>query len=234
MATTRTAGTRPEVLMCELSARDEAAAGAVLTGPAAPLPFVPAPGAGLPAWSPEGAAGSVWWVGCHGGAGESTLAGLFGGSVATGHRWPALPARLPGRPAAVVLVARTSHAGLAAAQRALTQWAAGDTPAVDLLGLVLSADVPGRLPRPLRDYARLVGGGAPRVWALPWIGAWRSGEPACPRPVARLLAAVGALLPPAGLYPDPVPPDSVAPGPIAPDPVAAGGSSSSGASKEGC
>lgn len=105
----------------------------------------------------------------------------------------------------MVLVARTSHTGLAAAQTALAQWAAGDTPPVDLLGLVLSADAPGRIPRALRELTQLVGGGAPRAWQLPWIEEWRTGEPVIPRPVSRVLAAVAALLPPARCYPDPAP-----------------------------
>jgi hypothetical protein len=30
----------------------------------------------------------VWWLGVHGGAGESTLARLFKGTRAAEHRWP--------------------------------------------------------------------------------------------------------------------------------------------------
>src|SRR5699024_2860159 len=66
--------------------------------------------------------------------------------------------------------------GLLATQTAATKWASGAVD-VDLLGLVLVADAPGRLSRPLRDLARLVSGGLPRVWNLPWIDAWRLGEP---------------------------------------------------------
>src|SRR5690625_7783755 len=66
--------------------------------------------------------------------------------------------------------------GLLATQTAATKWASGAVD-VDLLGLVLVADAPGRLSRPLRDLARLVSGGLPRVWNLPWIEAWRLGEP---------------------------------------------------------
>ena len=121
---------------------------------------------------------AVWWVGAHGGAGESTLEDLFSGSRAAGHCWPMSAAGLA--PAEVVLVARTHARGLEAAQRAMRQWAFPGFVQVSLLGLVLIADAPGRLPRPLRDLADHVKGGAPRVWWVPWVEAWRLGEPPGP------------------------------------------------------
>jgi hypothetical protein len=116
---------------------------------------------------------AVWWVGVHGGAGESTLERLFAGSCATAHQWPiaADMARVP----AVVLVARTDARGLRAVQRAVRELVEHQLP-VELLGLVLMADAPGRLPRVLRDLAGVVGGTVPRVWSLPWVEAWRAGE----------------------------------------------------------
>ena len=116
---------------------------------------------------------AVWWLGAHGGAGESTLEELFSGSRAAGHSWPVSAAPLP--PAQVVLVARTHAHGLRSAQSAVREWAAGDVEVL-LLGLVLFADAPGRLPRALRQLADLVAGGVPAVWWLPWIEAWRIGE----------------------------------------------------------
>src|SRR5947209_2023534 len=65
---------------------------------------------------------AVWWLGAHGGAGESTLEELFAGSRAAGHAWPLVPASEP--PARVVLVARTHAHGLKAAQLAIRDWAA--------------------------------------------------------------------------------------------------------------
>jgi len=121
----------------------------------------------------------LWWVGAHGGAGESTLEQLLERSGAAGHAWPIM-ADQQAPPARVVLVARTHATGLRAAQQAATEWAAGLV-AVKLVGLVLIADAPGRLPRVLRDYAQLVCGAVPRAWRLPWIEAWRSGEPVCAR-----------------------------------------------------
>lgn len=158
-------------------------------GPARPQPLVTAPERGLRSFR-TAASAWVWFTGCHGGAGETTLAGLLPGSGATGRRWPE---HTDGGMPAVVLVARTSASGLLAARTAATQWAAGDTPAVALLGLVLMPDAPGRLPKPLRDLAEHVAGGVPRCWHLPWVEQWRTGDTAGPRPTARLFADLADL-----------------------------------------
>ena len=159
---------------------------AVVTGPAGPLPMLEAAPA-LPV-VPAVRLAALWVVGAHGGAGESTVAGLTGDWLPAGHTWPARPL-----PARCVLTARTSVGGLLAAQAALRQWAAGDAP-VDLLGLVLLADAPGRLPRALRDLAGLVAGGAPRCWSIPWIEAWRLGEPHVTGDVTRLIRDLTAVI----------------------------------------
>ncbi|WP_067067576.1 DUF6668 family protein [Carbonactinospora thermoautotrophica] len=105
----------------------------------------------------------------------STLAATIPGGVDAARAWPAPP---PPGSARVVLVARTHAAGLRAAQAAARQWASGTLPpGIHLLGLVLIADAPGRLPRPLRDLVRLISGGVPRTWLLPWVEALRLGEP---------------------------------------------------------
>src|SRR5690625_3533933 len=138
----------------------------------------------------------LWWVGAHGGAGESTLAALVSQWHAAEGAWP----RVSGQnlPARVVLVARSNVAGLKAAQRAATQWAAGLVPSVELLGLVIVADAPGRLPRPLRDLAQLVGGGVPRTWMVPWVEQWRPGHelslPDAPRQVRQLVKELTELI----------------------------------------
>ena len=112
-----------------------------------------------------------WWVGAHGGAGETTLEQLYVGTRAAGHRWPVSPGRL----LAVVLVARTSARGLLAAQAALRELAERRPP-IRLLGLVLIADAPGRLPRPLRELGERIAGAVPHAWWFPWVAAWREGE----------------------------------------------------------
>jgi hypothetical protein len=142
----------------------------------------------------------VGW--CAWGAGESTLERIFRGSRAAGHRWPVAP---PGNAPVVVLVARTDARGLRAAQSAMRDWQTRGLN-LRLLGLVLMADAPTRLPRALRDLQRVVSGGVPRVWSLPWVESWRVGEVPSransPREAERLLEdllSAGALGGEAGL-----------------------------------
>lgn len=167
-----------------------------LPRPTAPQPGVPTPDSAdrLPRRE-VGRAATVWWLGAHGGAGESVLSQLVEDSRAADHSWPVMR---DGSTSEVVLVARTSASGLAAAQRAATDWASGAIPGVKLLGLVLIADAPGKLPKPLRDLQQVVSGGVPTVWHLAWNEKWRLGEPVAletaPKDARALTAAVTALL----------------------------------------
>lgn len=169
-------------------------------GPVAPQRGIPAPDRvdQLPTID-RGTTAALWWVGAHGGSGESTLAALMPGSQATGHAWPRTPSATPAR---TVLVARADARGLRAAQDAMRQWAAGLVPSVEVLGLVVMADAPGRVPRSLRDLLQVVSGGVPRTWTVPWVEAWRVGEPpalsSSPREVQRLVDELTAILGAAG------------------------------------
>ena len=167
------------------------------TGPTAPQPGVPEPPAGvqLPVrgvWS----APSLWVLGVHGGAGESVIAGLAAEWEAADHAWPR---PVDGAAAPVLLVARTNMRGLLAARAAATQWAAGIVPQADVVGLVLIADAPGRLPRALRDLAQVVSGGVPRNWTVPWNETWRLGESptlsTAPRAARRMVDEVHDIIP---------------------------------------
>ncbi|MFG3158554.1 DUF6668 family protein [Streptomyces sp. NPDC048232] len=107
------------------------------------------------------------WIGVHGGAGVTTLAGVFGGQDC-GRGWPG-----PGDPSSVLLVARTHAAGLTAVGRAVEEFRLGRVPTgVGLDSVVLVADAPGRLPRPLAQRVRLLES-AVDVHRVPWIPAWR-------------------------------------------------------------
>ncbi|EFL34177.1 conserved hypothetical protein [Streptomyces viridochromogenes DSM 40736] len=98
------------------------------------------------------------WVGTHGGAGVSTLAAVYGGHD-SGRAWPG-----PGDPPSVLLVARTHAAGLDAVAGAVEVFRRGQAPpGLDLDGVVLVADAPGRLPRPLTQRVKFPGVGDRRV-----------------------------------------------------------------------
>ncbi|RRD47675.1 DUF6668 family protein [Arachnia propionica] len=165
------------------------------TGPTEPQPHVVPPRIGLPIRCLPGSP-TLWCVGAHGGSGESTLASLHEHWSATDHCWP--DSRVESSSPRCLVVARTSHYGLMAAQQVLRQWAAarGGGPMVQLLGLVLMADAPGRLPTPLRDLAKVVSGGAPRVWSIPWVEAWRfdSAPRNSPGPISLVVKQINALL----------------------------------------
>lgn len=130
---------------------------------------------------PHTSTASLWWLGVHGGAGESTLATLAADTRPAHHGWPVVDTS--GVASRVALVARTNWAGLTAAQRAATEWASGALgDSIQLVGLVLIPDAPGRLPKPLRDLQQVIAGGVPQVWTLPWVDAWRLGpaDPSAP------------------------------------------------------
>jgi hypothetical protein len=65
------------------------------------------------------------------------------------------------------------------------------------MGLVLVADAPGRLPKPLGELKHLVSGGYSKVWEVPWVEAWRLGDPPShvntPKDVRRLVNDLRAL-----------------------------------------
>ncbi|WP_399887435.1 DUF6668 family protein [Streptomyces sp. BBFR51] len=135
--------------------------------PAAPESPAPEPPAPEPAAS---RARHFSWVGTHGGAGVSTLAAVYGGQDC-GRRWPG-----PADPPSVLLVARTHAAGLVALARAVEDFRRGRAPAgLDLDSVVLVADAPGRLPRPLAQRVRLLESTVD-VHRVPWVTAWRLGE----------------------------------------------------------
>ncbi|MEV2217838.1 DUF6668 family protein [Streptomyces sp. NPDC050997] len=128
------------------------------------------------------------FVGTHGGAGTSTLATVYGGDDC-GRDWPG-----PAAPRSVLLVARTHAAGLRSALRTLEAFRHGEAPpGLDLDAVVLVADAPGRLPRPLAQRIKVIES-AIDVYRVPWVSAWRLGDLTGPPPretaaLARLTAA---------------------------------------------
>lgn len=143
------------------------------TGATKPQLSVPQPDQAdrLPRRNAAGREPRFWWLGVHGGAGETSLARLDKSTRAAEHHWP-----LTANGSTVVLVARSNIPSLRAARLAATEWASGSLPGVHVAGLVVMADAPGRLPKDIRDFARVVGGGVPGMWHFPWVDAWRYGH----------------------------------------------------------
>lgn len=153
------------------------------SGPSVPIPPPPAVAAARP-WAPgvdgltvrrrirrsavDGAP-LLWTVGSHGGAGASTWSRILNVGDA-GASWPQHVN--PTRALSVVVCCRSTAAGLRAAQDIGIEWAAGGLPG-QLVGLVVGADAPGRLPRELRDQLQISSGAFPHSVFVPWQAQWR-------------------------------------------------------------
>jgi hypothetical protein len=136
----------------------------------------------------------LWVIGTHGGAGETRLTELIPNARTAGHAWPVLDQeeKLPPR---VLLACRSDIRGLTTAQNALIEWASNASPRVELLGLAIIADAPGKLPKPLKEFASIVGSGAPRHWLLPWVEEWRYDASYSPRrEYERFLTDISTLI----------------------------------------
>jgi hypothetical protein len=79
-----------------------------------------------------------------------------------------------------LVVCRSSADGLIAAQRLASSELTG-APTWTCLGLVVVADGPGSLVKPLVELAALILGGYPDHWPIPWMESWRT-HPSSPWP----------------------------------------------------
>lgn len=102
-------------------------------------------------------------VGLHGGSGETTIAAAIGWTPA-GHAWP----MCEGSTVPVVVTCRPSGRGLVAARNAAREWASSLLGGVDLLGLIVVADLPGRTHKILRRELQVVAAAYPRMWRVSW------------------------------------------------------------------
>jgi hypothetical protein len=117
----------------------------------------------------------LWLLGTHGGSGARCLSAVLPGTRYAGRGWPVA---VGGRER-VVLVCRTSQRGLVSAQDHAREFrddgALRDR--LDLLGVIVSADAPGRIPPALRRLERLLSGAVPILGEIPWQPAWRLAAP---------------------------------------------------------
>lgn len=94
----------------------------------------------------------------------------------------------------MLLVARTHAAGLDSVLRTLEVFRRGEAPrGLDLDAVVLVADAPGRLPRPLVQRVKVIES-VVDVYRVPWVTNWRLGElggtpPRETEPLSRLTGA---------------------------------------------
>ncbi len=114
------------------------------------------------------AAGGVpryWLLGAHGGAGVSTLAWLLPHAADCCRCWPVpIPSETP----FMVLVARETVSGLAAADALLRQHHAGLAGDSRIVGMVTIAARPGRTPTVIRRDLRLYSALVERWWRIGW------------------------------------------------------------------
>ncbi len=114
----------------------------------------------------------VWLLGVHGGSGARCLAAVLSGTRNAGKQWPTPT----GGREQIALVCRSSQRGLSAAQDHARQFRDGELrQRLDLLGVIVSADGPGRVPPPLRRLEKLLSGATPILGEIPWQPAWRLG-----------------------------------------------------------
>ncbi|TSD94822.1 hypothetical protein FOS14_19460 [Skermania sp. ID1734] len=107
----------------------------------------------------------VWAVACHGGSGASTLAAMLEHVGDSGRSWPGREDESP----FVILVARDSSDGLAAADRAIRQFRTGLVPpGTQLVGLVLVAASPRKPATAVRQRRSLISALVDTIWPISW------------------------------------------------------------------
>ncbi|WP_433206619.1 hypothetical protein ACQP1G_20395 [Nocardia sp. CA-107356] len=111
----------------------------------------------------------MWLLGAHGGAGTSSLERALAPAADCARRWPApIGAESP----YVVVVARETAVGLAAADALLRQHHAGLAGDSIVVGLVTVAARPGRMPSQIRRDRDLYSGLVEHMWHVGWHEAW--------------------------------------------------------------
>jgi hypothetical protein len=124
----------------------------------------------IPAQPPAAQEAAVTLLGTHGGSGAGCLSALLPRADLGEKGWSCAGIH------PVVLVCRSSHRGLTSAQDHAREHRDGDCGRnVPLLGAVVVAASPGRVPTPLRRLEQLLSGALPVLGHVPWMDAWRLG-----------------------------------------------------------
>lgn len=113
---------------------------------------------------------AFWLMGCHGGAGVTTLEALLSPAGDSQRAWPAHSEQSP----FVLLVAAETASGLEKAHLVLRQYHAGLAGRGNrLLGLVTVAPLPGRRPASIKQARDLLSPLALNMWEVPFVAGYR-------------------------------------------------------------
>lgn len=175
----------PDELWLEQPQLEEIASVEVHPATAHTPPFVPITPIGGLTQGPPTPPETLAITAAHGGAGATTWASLLG-AADSAQKWPGYATYTT----RTLLVARTSLSGLSAAQAAGLQWAAGLIPNVSLIGILLAPDIPGRLPKELRELERKVRAIFPAVIDAPYVHQWRIQTPKTATPNPKISAII--------------------------------------------
>lgn len=115
----------------------------------------------------SGRAPVAWAVAAHGGAGATTLGRVLAPVGDAGSQWP-----VHDEFTYCVVVCRSTRTGLDAAQSAVLQAQSGHAAQCQVLGVVIVADAPGRVPKPL-VRRELVLEELSTVWRVPYLSGIR-------------------------------------------------------------
>ncbi|EFQ79361.1 hypothetical protein MHX62_10070 [Corynebacterium sp. ACRQM] len=110
----------------------------------------------------------IWLVAAHGGAGATYLAHALAPFGDAGQLWP-VHDKYPW----CVIVARTTRAGLEAAHDLALQDQSNKTGGCRVLGIILVADAPGKLPRSLEQRITVLEKTVPTIWRVDYFDDWR-------------------------------------------------------------
>lgn len=167
---------RPSALPAETALLDEQPAPPLDRIAAPPPP--PATAHQMATTRPSGS--GTWLLGTHGGSGVRCLATVLPGTRWAGRAWPPAPDTPAGREP-VVLVCRSSHRGLTSAQDHARAYRDSGPDGIaghlQLVGVIICADAPGRTPPALRRLEKLLSGAVPIIGHAPWEPTWRLGPP---------------------------------------------------------
>lgn len=110
---------------------------------------------------------ALWIISAHGGAGATTLGHVIAPAADAGQQWPVKEEN-----PFVLIACRSTASGLDAAHSAVLQHCTGSVAPCELLGVVVTADAPGKMPKSLAQRVEVLED-LSKVWLLPYVDEFR-------------------------------------------------------------